>query len=129
MQLEHIALNIYDSNEVVNFYENILGFIQIKNFSIDKELAQQFFNISNDTPVYLMQKDDLVLELFVNPKSRDHGFNHICIEINNRVDLVSDAVESSYKCIRREREHFDQIFISDKSGNMFEIKEANKNAN
>jgi len=128
MQLDHIALNINDQKEVINFYQNVLGMVEIKNYTLNENLASLFFNIYRKTSVYLMQRDNLVLELFVNPKSLDQGFNHICIEINNREDLVSDAVESSYKYIRRKREYFDQIFISDKSGNLFEIKEANKNA-
>ena len=76
-----------------------------------------------------MQQDDLFLELFVNSKSHNSGFDHICIEVENREDIVSKAKDYSYKCIIRKREHFDQIFISDKSGNIFEIKEVDKNLN
>ena len=129
MKLEHIALNIIDSKEVIDFYQNVLGMVEVKNFILEKGLAKQFFGISKDTPVYLMQQDELVLELFVNSKSHDSGFDHICIEVENREDIVSKAKNNSYKCIIREREHFDQIFISDNSGNIFEIKEINKNLN
>jgi len=123
MKIEHIALNIIDSQEVKKFYQNILGMIQISNFELDKDLAKQFFNIRKNTSVYLMQRDNLILELFVNSKSYNRGFNHICIVLKNRESVVSEAVENSFKCIRRKREHFDQIFICDKSGNIFEIKE------
>ena len=127
MKLEHIALNITDSKEVIDFYQNVLGMVEIKNFILAKGLAKQFFGIFKDTSVYLMQQDELVLELFVNSKSHHYGFDHICIEVENREDIVSKAKDNSYKCIRLEREHFDQIFITDKSGNIFEIKEINKN--
>ena len=128
MNLEHIALNVTDPKEVIDFYQNVLGMVERKFFLLEKELAKQFFSISKDTSVYLMQKDELFLELFVVDKSYNQGFNHICIEVKNREDIVSKA-KNSYKCIRREREHFDQIFISDKSGNIFEIKEIDKNLN
>jgi len=127
MNLEHIALNVTDPKEVIDFYQNVLGMVEIKNFILEKGLAKQFFGISMDTSVYLMQQDELVLELFVNSKSHHCGFDHICIEVENREDIVSKAKDYSYKCIRREREHFDQIFISDNSGNIFEIKEIDKN--
>jgi len=123
MKSEHIALNIIDSNEVEKFYHNILGMIEVRKYELDNNLAKRFFNINKDTSVHLMRKDDFVLELFVNENVTNHGFNHICIKVENREDIVSKAKDNSYKCVRREREHFDQIFISDKSGNIFEIKD------
>jgi catechol 2,3-dioxygenase-like lactoylglutathione lyase family enzyme len=125
MKLEHIALNITDTKEIINFYQNVLGMVEVRNYELDKDLAELFFNIRENTSVYLMQKDELVLELFINTKSYDHGFNHICIKVENRESIVDKAKNNSYKCIRREREYFDQIFISDNSGNIFEIKETN----
>ena len=129
MNLEHIALNVTDPKEVIDFYQNVLGMVEIKNFILEKGLAKQFFGISKDTSVYLMQKDELFSELFIVNKSYNQGFNHICIEVEKREDIVSKAKDNSYKCIRREREHFDQIFITDKSGNIFEIKNVDKNLN
>lgn len=123
MKLEHIALNIANSEEIKNFYKDILVMVEVKNFELDKNLAKQFFNINRDTAVYLMQKDELFLELFVNENFINDSFSHICIEVENREDITKKALSRSYKCVRREREDFDQIFISDKSGNIFELKE------
>lgn len=129
MKLEHIALNITNSKEVVSFYQNILGMVEVRNYELDKDLAKLFFNIHENTSVYLMQKDELFLELFVTAKSHKQGFYHICIKVEDREVLVENAEKYSYKCIIRKREHFDQIFISDNSGNIFEIKEGDKNLN
>lgn len=129
MKLGHIALNITDSKEIISFYQNVLGMVEIKNYTLDENLANLFFNIKRETSVYLMQKDDLFLELFINTKSYNHGFNHICIKVKNRKAIVSKAKDNSYKCIRRKRKYFDQIFISDNSGNIFEIKEVDKSLN
>jgi len=129
MKLEHIALNIIDSKEIIGFYQNVLGMVEIKNYTLDENLVNLFFNIKRETLVYLMQKDDLFLELFINTKSYNHGFNHICIKVENREAIVNKAKDNSYKCIRRKRKYFDQIFISDNSGNIFEIKEVDKSLN
>lgn len=126
MKLEHIALNITNSEEIKNFYQDILGMVEVKNFNLDIKLAKQFFDINNDTEVYLMQRDELLLELFINGRKINSEFAHVCIQVRNREEIVEKAINSSYKCICRKREHFDQIFISDKSGNIFEIKEINK---
>lgn len=127
MKLEHIALNIVRSEEVIDFYQNILGMVEVRNYELDKDLAKLFFNIHENTSVYLMQKDELFLELFVTAKSYKQGFSHICIKVKNRESIVENAKKYSYKCIIRKREHFDQIFISDNSSNIFEIKEVDKN--
>jgi len=126
MKLEHIALNIIDSQEVKNFYQNVLGMIEVRNYELEKDLAKQFFNIRKNTSVYLLQKDDLFFELFVNTKLYKQGFNHICVKVKNREAIVEKAKKYSYQCIIRKREYFDQIFIGDKSGNIFEIKEVDK---
>ena len=91
MQLEHVALNIFDSNEVNSFYENILGFKLINNFNINKELAQCFFNIDKDASAYQMQNNDLVFELFVNNNYMNNSFSHVCIKVNNREEMVEKA--------------------------------------
>ena len=127
MKLQHIALNITDNKEIINCYQNVLGMVEIRKYELDKDLAELFFNLHEKTSVYLMQKDDLFLELFVYTKSFNNGFNHICVKVKNREAIVANAKKYSYKCIHRKREHFDQIFISDNSGNIFEIKEINKN--
>ena len=127
MKLEHIALNITDTKEIIDFYQNVLGMVEVRNYELDKNLANLFFNIRENTLVYLMQKDNLFLELFVYTKSYNNGFNHICVKVKNREAIVANAKKYSYKCIHRKREYFDQIFISDNSGNIFEIKETNKN--
>ncbi|MBC8486375.1 MAG: hypothetical protein H8D45_10090, partial [Bacteroidetes bacterium] len=51
------------------------------------------------------------------------GFDHICLAIKDRETLITKAEAQNYECIRRKRDIFDLIFIKDKSGNIFEIKE------
>lgn len=123
IKLEHIALSITDPEEVGSFYQNILGANVIRNFVLDKDLAGRIFGINRDTSVYLMQKDELFLELFLIPKQSSQNFQHICISINNRKEIVETALRNGYECIQIERNGKDLIFIKDKSRNIFEIKD------
>ncbi|MEA3316643.1 MAG: VOC family protein [Bacteroidota bacterium] len=122
MKLEHIALTISDSDEIENFYRDILEMELEKSFVLNKDLANKIFNINNDISVFLMKKDNLLLELFVAKTDDKKSFNHVCISVNNRKMLFEKAQKKSYKCIKIERDKSDLIFVNDKSGNAFEIK-------
>ena len=123
MKLEHIALTISDIQEIKNFYVDILEMKELKNFVLKSELSQKIFNINKDTSAFFLQKDDLFLEIFVTDEKLKQGFNHICISVNDRENLIKKSEAQNYKCVRIKREFSDLIFIEDKSGNIFEIKE------
>lgn len=126
MKLEHVALSITDPNEIERFYQNILGMQVVRSFQLDRALAFDIFGIDEKPEVFLMQKGSLQLEIFLSPVKHDRGFDHVCISTTQREELVKRAVGNSYRCFRLTREHSDLVFISDKSGNTFEVKESNR---
>ncbi|MEA1898611.1 MAG: VOC family protein [Bacteroidota bacterium] len=123
MKLEHIALSVSDYKEIEKFYTNILGMKQIKNFVLRKELAANIFEINEEITVFLLQKDKVIFEIFIAAGYRKQAFDHICFSIKDREKFINKVMLSGYKVIRIERELFDLIFIKDKDGNIFEIKE------
>ena len=124
MNLEHIALTIIDRSEIENFYHEVLGMKEIRNFVLDKDLAGDIFSIEKETEVFQLQNEEVILEIFLMPGQSEHGFNHICISLTNREEIVKKAAQHAYKCIRLKRQNSDMIFIKDKSGNIFEIKQS-----
>jgi catechol 2,3-dioxygenase-like lactoylglutathione lyase family enzyme len=123
MKLEHIALSISDHKEIERFYKKVLGMKQIKNFVLKRELTASIFEIDEEIDVFLLQKDNLIFEIFITTVFSRQTFNHICFSINNRERFVNKIIKSGYKVLRVEREFFDLIFIRDQDGNIFEIKE------
>ena len=123
MKLEHIALTINYQDEILNFYQGVLGMELIRTFTLNSELANTIFKINHDVPVYLLKKNSLVLEVFVSTEDKYQNFNHICISVSHRESFVQNAADRNYTFIRKERDYGDLIFLSDLSGNMFEIKE------
>ncbi|OQX76335.1 MAG: hypothetical protein B6D64_10060 [Bacteroidetes bacterium 4484_276] len=123
MKLEHIALSVSDHKEIEKFYTNVLGMGQIKNFVLRKGLAANIFEIDEEVSVFLLQKDKVVFEIFITTGYRKQAFDHVCFSIKNREGLINKALLGGYKVIRIEREIFDLIFVKDKDGNIFEIKE------
>ena len=123
MKLNHIAITITDVSEIEGFYKNLLGMRDVRSFEITKEQVIEIFGIETKITAYQLQKDDLIFEIFVLPQTFEKAFNHICISVPEREELVRKARQDNYDVIRMERKHFDLIFVKDKSGNIFEIKQ------
>ncbi len=123
MKLNHIAITITDKSEIEGFYKNLLGMKDIRSFEIAKDKVVGIFGIGDEITAYQLQKDDLVFEVFVLPKPLEKGFDHICVSVPDREELIRKAIKNNYNVTRIEREHFDLVFVKDKSGNIFEIKQ------
>jgi len=78
MNLEHIALTFTNHKEIKQFYQEILGFAEIRSFILQKDLAREIFGIGKESRIFHLQKDDLSMELFLMPERFEHVFNHIC---------------------------------------------------
>jgi len=123
MKLEHIALTISEPADIKDFYLDILGMKEVKNFVLNKVLANKIFGVNKEISVFLLQKDDISLEIFILHGQSKRSFEHICLAVNDREELVENCLKQNYECIRIERDLFDLIFLKDKSGNVFEIKD------
>jgi catechol 2,3-dioxygenase-like lactoylglutathione lyase family enzyme len=123
MNIEHIALTITDHKEIKEFYKEILGFAEIRSFILQKELAREIFGFGKESRVFHLQTNDLMLELFLIPERFENVHNHICFSVPNREAIVNKAIRDGYECIRVRRQHSDMIFLKDKSGNLFELKQ------
>lgn len=125
MKLEHVAITVSDKNEIEQFYHEILGMREMKRFTLDKKLSTDIFGIEKETAVFQLKNETLLLEVFLTPGNRDPGFNHICISTNNREEIVKKAIQNSYRCLRLKRGNSDMVFVTDNSGNIFEVKQSN----
>jgi len=124
MKLEHIALTVSEPADINDFYLDILGMKEVKNFVLNKVLANKIFGVNKEISVFLLQKDDISLEIFILHGQSKHSFEHVCFAVNDREELVENSLKQNYECIRIERDLFDLVFLKDKSGNIFEIKES-----
>lgn len=123
MKLNHIGLNIQGKKELVEFYQNILGFHPEYQFDLKLDRATKIFGIKKQTEVFLYKNENLVLELFVCSENTTKGFAHIGIEVANR-EIIAEKCEHAGYLIRRihRTDKPDILFIGDKAGNIFELK-------
>ncbi|MBN2637168.1 MAG: VOC family protein [Prolixibacteraceae bacterium] len=127
MKLNHIALSVNDSEEIKNFYENILGFSLKRKFLMDASISLKFFGKENEINVCFMEKDEIGFEIFLYPDKERQTFPHLCLEYQNINNLYFNAIKLGYKTeIKINPGRNNTYFIWDKSGNMFELKEIQK---
>lgn len=124
MKLNHIALSIQNKEELTDFYQNILGFRLEYQYEIDAVLASTIFNITKAAEVFRYSKDNLHLEFFVANEKTIPAFAHIGIDVADREVILEKCKKAGYQVTRVERkEKHDLLFVSDKAGNKFELKD------
>ena len=124
MNIKHIALNISRDDEPIKFYKEILGFEMVKHFKLPAELSNTFFDVNKILPVYFYKRDEIFLEMFVYPDKINLGAAHLCLELTDREVIIEKCIICGYKVKRVSKVNKpDLVFIYDKTGNNFEIKE------
>ena len=126
MKLNHIALNICNVDEITDFYQEILGFHPKYQFELPVSLGNSIFGINKSVPAYFCENEQLAVELFVLYENINNRFAHICLELPDRDKLINRCISKGYKVKNIQRNNKSNLlFIWDKSGNCFEIKEEN----
>ena len=119
--LKHIGLTLTAHSEIENFYQALLHFKQVRHFQLSEQLSERLFGQAQSVNVYQMMKNGLVLELFVSDNGPGTNYNHLCIAVADREQLIQSARQKGYDCTVVEREKADLVFLSDHSVNRFEI--------
>ncbi len=123
MELNHIALTVTNHQEIIDFYQDILGFQTMRVFELESQLSWKIFGIPDDVAIAVLSKDELTLEIFISNKPIKPGFGHICLNVKNRETIIRKAKAMGYNVVSIDRGSYDLIFIKDKNGNLFELKD------
>ncbi|MBW2004740.1 MAG: VOC family protein [Deltaproteobacteria bacterium] len=120
---EHIGITINEESDIQAFYKDLLGLKEINKFDLFDDLSEKIFGINNTVPVRYFSSDDLGIELFLTDKEQKPVYNHICISVQNRDNMIKKAKSMGFPVTKIKRESKDYLlFIKDNSGNIFEIK-------
>lgn len=121
--LQHIALTVNDTDEVVRFYQEVLRFSVIRRFRVNSEIARQIFSTGEAVDVVLMERDESVLELFLSTEKEYRVFSHVCLAFQDAETIYSKAVDAGYTTVEKRNPGGNNTwFIRDGSGNLFEMK-------
>ena len=120
--LKHIAITVNDKNDISTFYKDLLGFSAERSFTLSEDLSDELFGIKGSVEVILLHSDDTYLEVFLSGRKMKPVYNHICITVKNREDLIGKAQFAGYTVTRVGRTlKPDLVFLRDSSGNSFEL--------
>lgn len=109
--------------ELVDFYQNILGFQLAHQYELSEDIASQIFGLKIKTEVFIYSNGHIDLELFLFPEKTKQGFSHICINMENRKIIEEKCEKAGYPIIKIEREEKeDLLFVMDRAENKFELK-------
>jgi len=123
--LSHVALSCRSEEDSDRFYQDLLGLKKIRTFVLAADLAKSLFGLDGECNVIDYKNDEVHFEIFlVGDTVTVGGFNHVCISVNNREDLIKRCIEGGFKFTKLPKGIDDIfLFVKDLDGNIFEVKE------
>ena len=121
--LQHVALQYTDSKKADIFFTNILGLTLEKEFCISEDLSNEIFKIRENVDIKIYENKDVTFEIFISKKPKVTGFEHTCIEIQDKEKFLERCNKYDIKPIFVKKGEKTLLFVKDFSDNLFEIKE------
>jgi len=92
-----LSMDIYNSDYIINEYNNVFSFREILNSNISKPLYSECYNIVLDVGDY--SPEELITELDKCINARSKYKMKLCInKINNKISFISDTLFDMLNC-------------------------------
>jgi len=124
VQFQHLGISITEKSDIGEFYQEILGLQIQREFTLKSVLVRQIFRLEREIKVIAGTIGTLNIELFLVENNPGFTCEHICFVTENRPALMKNCRAKDYPMTIIERKPSDIVFVRDRSGNLFEIKEA-----
>ena len=120
--LNHVALNYNDEAGAKTFFTDVLGLPLTKKFAISREVSEAIFGIKENVDILVYDNDETRFEVFIGQVVKKHGYEHICIEVDDKSKFVNRCKKYEINLVTVKKEGRDLLFVRDYSGNLFEVK-------
>jgi len=120
--IQHVAVECSDQQSADRFFTTILGIPKIKDTMLSKELSAAIFGISKNVPIEIYDNGKTRFEVFINTTRRESTYDHICIEVDNKSDFITQCKQQGLDPFFVEKEGKQLLFVRDFSDNLYEIK-------
>lgn len=121
--LNHVALQCSNKEEAEIFFTKILGIPKVKNFTISEDLSESIFGINDSIEIEVYESGKAKFEVFIGKSNRTPGYEHICIEVDNKKEFIDRCKKYGIEPLVIKKEGKDLLFVRDFSNNLYEIKE------
>ena len=120
--IQHVAVECSDKQSSDRFFMTILGIPKVKSTLLSKELSAVIFGINKNVPIEIYDNGKMRVEVFINTTSREPTYDHICIEVDNKSDFITQCKQQGLDPFFVEKEGKQLLFVRDFSQNLYEIK-------
>ena len=121
--IKHIGLQYNDRESARIFFKEILGLNFKKSFLLSKDLTKEIFEIAEDVTIDVYENDDSYFEVFITNDTVNNKFDHICIEVESKTQLIDKCKKHGIEPIVVKKNEKTLLFIRDFSNNLYEIKQ------
>jgi catechol 2,3-dioxygenase-like lactoylglutathione lyase family enzyme len=121
--IRHVAVECSDQQSMDRFFTKILGIPKIKDTILSKELSATIFGINKSVFIEIYDNGKIRFEVFINPTRNEPTYDHICIEVNNKSDFITQCKQQGLNPFFIEKEGKQLLFVRDFSNNLFEVLE------
>jgi hypothetical protein len=121
--IKHIGLQIIEK-DLSDFYEEIMKFTPLYSFTLSQDDSYEIFGIKKEVTILNGTCPELDLELFIQNKSMESNFSHVCFYSERMIEMFDMAKRKGYKTYLRRNNGNETLFLSDSNFNLFEIKQA-----
>ena len=126
MKIEHGAVATHSVEESDEFFISLLGFEKTREFVVDAELIEAFFGVKGKRQFLRYERNGMAFEVIVDEGGgASDDFTHLCLMVDDKKSLSERAVGLGFEVIKKQRNDGSDfyLFIKDKFGNLYEIKE------
>ncbi len=125
MDLIHVGLACSSEENANHFFGYLLGLPMTRRSSLPEDLAIRLFGIEERCEILYFGNDAIMFEIFLTgwAEQTPRKVSHACIEVENREELLERAATSGYEVREAPRQDESVFFLSDRDGNLFEVKE------
>jgi len=120
--LQHVALQYTDSEKANIFFTKILGLTLEKEFCLSEDLSNEIFQIKERVDIRIYGNEHVKFEIFISQKPKNIGFEHTCIEIQDKEKFIERCKQYDIKPMFVKKGEKTLLFVKDFSDNLFEIK-------
>ena len=122
INIQHVAVECSDQQSSDRFFTTTLGIPKIKSTILSKELSAAIFGINKNVPIEIYDNGKTRFEVFINTTRSKPTYNHICIEMDNKSDFITQCKQQGLDPFFVEKEGKQLLFVRDFSNNLYEVK-------
>lgn len=116
--IRHIGLHVTE-NDVDLFYKALFDFEIERIFTLTRDNAFCIFGMPIETTVLVGKCPELELELFLQKRTTNESFNHICFSTVRLTQITAKAKRNGFNYTVRQPSG--TVFLRDSNSNIFEL--------